>query len=406
MSKKHEISLGRINLAEKQDGGMFKKTLLCRVGSFDGLFGPVDVNKDLLEALASNYNKIRARPQNDNDYAPILTDHVREVDRIKGRLMGDLSVDTWVDPETEEKSFGMYGSLRVDDPDAQKNVESGKYAQVSISFDDEKNEIFEVSFVAVEAARRSMVLSKGEKDMSKKALALVQSNKKALAIRMKEARAERKKSIAALSLKITGAKTEINSLSASMSKVQLSFKAAVIKGQFKDLAMQGKIEKKELDTLKFNDLAALPDAAFAVVLKSYEDRKPSKDIITFGQKGAPINAANVKLSNAQILKRMEAQKKGVALEMDGVEPKDALAADGVEPKDALAGAGMDKELSDKCMSDMKEISEKLSKWMSEYSKMEDECKSMSDSEDDEDKKESLAADDEEKKEKDAEKDDK
>jgi hypothetical protein len=397
---KKGIGLGRVNLAEK-DGSMYKKTLLCRVGSFDGLYGPVDVSRELLESLATNYNRIRSSPQNENDYAPILKDHERKVDFVMGRLLADLEIAPWIDPETNQQTFGMYGTLRIDDEEAKKKVDTGAYAHVSISFDDEKYEIFEVSFVAVEAARRSMVLSKGENKMNKKVLALAKESKKALAQRVKAARDERKKTFVALAQKMTTAETEMTSLSAALAKTQLGFKAATIKGQFNDLAMQGKIVKAEIDALDFTALAAMDEKSFAIVLKSYESRTPSKDIITYGQKGTSVEAKDVKLSNDEILKRMEAQKKGVALQT-GVLPQNELQS-GVEPKNELE-AGVDKELADKCMSEMKDLIEKLSKVMSDMTGYKGEVDKLAQSEDEEEKKELAAEAEDEEKEKEAEKD--
>ena len=180
-------------------GSIVKPALICYAGTFDGMYGEVTVTEEILAGLADRYNREKENPQNENAYAPILTDHVREVDRVKGRLLCGLSVQPWTNPSTGETTAGLYGSLRIDDQDAQKKVDDGSYAHVSISFDEETFELFEISFVAVEAARGAMVLSQknsqgGKMELSKKFASLSQKHK-ALAADVKLQREKRQVSL-------------------------------------------------------------------------------------------------------------------------------------------------------------------------------------------------------------------
>jgi hypothetical protein len=349
------VGYGNISLAERE-GKMFKRSLLCRTGNFKGIYGPVEVTEDRLKRLAEKYNASRAQPQNENDFAPILKDHFRAVDNVLGRLLADLSVLDWTDPESGATLKGLYGTLRVDDPEAQEKVEQGLYAHLSISFDEETDELFEISFVAVEAARRSIVLAKGDTDMSFEVkLQQLQQQHSGLVARVSAALEARKAVCLSLVQNLAQNETDITALAHSMTTAATALRTAALKASFKGFVRQGKMTAAELGKVDFAKLAALPDDARAVVLGAYDARPVSADIQQFGQSGAqPIDSAKL-ADPAEMRKLIALQKegKGLAALADGAgdAEKDKDGKEGGEKKPpAAAGAEADKDKAGDSMS--------------------------------------------------------
>jgi len=323
----------RVDLASK-DAGVYKRTLLCRTGKFDGMFGQVVVDEPLLQKMAAHYNNQRSKPQNENDYAPILTDHNRSVDLIKGRLMAGLTVEPWKNPEEGEDGFGLYGDLRVDLPDAVEKVDKGSYSQVSLSFDEETGEIFEVSFVAVEAARRAQVLQQGENkmDFEKKYNELSTTHSKVLS-RVNVQKSVRSAACASLSQNIEASKVETIKALEMVNKIMLSLKTAALSSQFKGLVKQGKVSLAEFKTIKIAEFAVMPKAALTAILSSYEARPVNKDFITYGQADAkPIDLSAGVNSPEKIRELIALQKSGKTLKsLAEGDPEKKEGADGNKP---------------------------------------------------------------------------
>lgn len=318
-----------------QEGSLFKETLLCRTGVWDGMYGPVTVTKEKLDLIADKYNKQRAQPLNENDYAPLIKNHDRDVDNTLGRVLAPLSVRPLKDPETGIEGFGLYGTLRVDDDQAKLNVQKGKYAQVSISFDDESTyELFETSFVAVEAARRSMVLSQGEKTMNleqvQKQLADLSAKHDGFVGKAKALAKKRKELGASLVQALSASQAEVSEGEKAVAALKLQITAAALSASFKSFVRQGRMTKAELAALKVEELAAMPKSAIEAVLGSYRNRQPSTDVLQHGQTDAkPVDFG--KLGPKQMRELMAAQKKGLS----------SLAAD------EKPGNGEDKDPKDK-----------------------------------------------------------
>ncbi|RYZ81636.1 MAG: hypothetical protein EOP06_23165 [Proteobacteria bacterium] len=252
LKKKHpnakEVSSGTISLAApvepNESGEYVRRGLLCREGTFEGMFGEVTVTRDLLNGIAERYNRLKKKAQNKNDFAPILTDHVREVDRIKGRILTPLETAAWIDPDTGKELLGLYGPLRVDKKDAQASVDDGTYAHLSISFDEESFELYEVSFVAVEAATGSMVLSKknseGGKMNLKVKLASLSKKHSALAAQLKSNRTTRSLALKAIATKKNEALAEATAIQTQISSLALSIKSGQLKSEFSKFVLAGK----------------------------------------------------------------------------------------------------------------------------------------------------------------------
>jgi hypothetical protein len=394
MSKELRLS-SDVSLAG-ESASKVKRALLCRTGNFDGMFGPVEVTKERLEALAETYQKIRATPQNENDYAPILLDHSRSVDLVKGRLLPEgMSVEEWKEIDGVME-FGLFGNLRIDDPEAQANVESGKYAHLSISFDEDTNEIFEVSFVAVEAARGSIVLAKstgGSMDLEKRFKALSQRHG-ALATHIKAARTGRKAALAKLMKERDDLAKEIETLAKGSKELAKRIKLSQLKGKMAEFVRQGRMEPVELKEIDFEALSEMNEKALNMYLQSFEKRPVSTDVFQYGQAGT--KKLSTDLSPAAMRKAMELQRSGKAQSLAGphegdedVNEKEKGLAEGEhqEPDGDEGMMSMSKEEFAKCLEEMYGHHSKLAESIEKMKGLGEEMKKLAEGEDDDEKKE-------------------
>lgn len=408
-----EVANGAVALAAGEvipmGAPLVKRALFCRTGLFDGMYGEVEVTPDLLKGIAERYNETKANKQNDNDYAPILTDHIREVDRIKGRALAGMTVEPWVDPETGKEEVGLYGDLRIDDDDAKAKVEKGQYAHLSISFDEETFEFFEISFVAVEAARGSMVLSKisegGKMDLSKK-LATLSQKHEALARDVKLARTRRSQSLARIVAKKNEILKDLTQLQAKQEAAMLSAKAGQLKGRFHEFVRGGKMNPAELSKLDFKGLASLNKQSLDIVLAAYENREVSTDVHQYGQAGQKVVAAE--LTPKAMMEAVALQKagkgKGVSLSavVDEVTSDSKKKLEGDE--DMKHSVAMGKEDWEKALAEMDETHAKMGECMDKIKSLGEEADKISDEDKKDGAKENegnkdLAADDDEDKDK-------
>jgi hypothetical protein len=381
-------------------GGLEKKALLCRTGSFDGLYGPVTITEDLLKNISDKYNKDRSKPQNENDYAPILTDHIREVDRIKGRIMADLEVLPWIDPSSGESQMGLFGTLRIDDEEAKDKVSKGQYAHLSITFDEDSHELFEISFVAVEAARRSIVLSKGETQMgTEKRFVQLAQKKNALVKLMTENRSIRGTALSKMIRTKTELENEIAGLSQKMQTISLSIKASQIKGKMSRLVEEGKVNPVELKEIDFTELALLPEKSLKVVLSSYEKRAVSTDVFQYGQSGKNEIKVSALGSPEKMRKAIELQKSGHTL---SEEEKQSLTEEDNKPapkEEMKSSYAMGEEEWKQCLEDIGGIHTKLSEVIEKVKAMGGEAEKLASvDKEQEDEEKKLAVEEPEEKE--------
>lgn len=376
-----------------EEKGLIKDTLLCRTGTFDGMYGQVEVTKELLEALCARYVAEKASPTNANDYAPILLDHDRSVGNVMGRLLSeDLHVDEWKEIDGE-MTYGLFGKLRIDDPVAQQNVDTGKYAQVSISFDEESNEIFEVSFVAVEAARGSIVLKQGEKKVDKKFQALSQKHI-ALATQVKHSRARRLSALSKLAATKDAVVKEMIALQKEADGIALAIKTSQTRAQFSAFVKQGKMNPSELKGLDFKELASLSEGARKIVLSSYENRAVSTDVFQYGKSSDKEEVSE--MTPAKMRERISLQRAGkganLAAEMPEDDDKKKLAEGETE------GEGKEKHEDDKSysmsedehaehMEKMTEVHQKLGECIDKIKSMGEPMEKMADADKADEKKE-------------------
>lgn len=361
MDRKKE---SRVSLAfEKRDGSLYKRALICRTGSFEGMYGPCVVTHESLKAMVEAYQRIRANPANENDFAPVLKDHHRAVDLVQGRLLPDgMEVAPWKVID-QVQHYGLYATLRIDDALGQKNVDSGKYAHLSITFDEETFEIFEVSFVAVEAARGSIVLSKGEKKMSKfkNRLSALAGQHRALAGAVKAGRTKRATQLQKIAKLHEGLKKELSALSKQVGEASLAFKTSSIKSQLSLFVRQGKMTPDEMKKIDMTALAACDDSSLKIVLSSYANRQVSVDFEQRGQSGQSLSAEPK--THEDMRKAMALQRQGAtSLAADDSKDPSELADD--QENEQLADGdkeqtGLDLDSMKKCLEDFSGVTKKL-----------------------------------------------
>lgn len=398
----------KVSLASGE--GKVRRALICRTGTFKGIFGQVTVTREMLLAMVDKYKLARAEPANENDYAPILKNHVRDVENVCGRLLPEnMSVENWKVVDSRQE-FGLYADLRIDEDDALAKVKSGKYAHLSVTFDDETNEIEEVSFVPVEAARGAIVLAKGDTMKKKKQLA-AGGKKTSLSLAIANNRKNRVTMLAAHKTQITSLSTELNELVTKSTALSATIKEGQLKNQFVAIVRQGKMNPAELKDLDIKSLSALPATALTAVLKSYESRAVSSDVFQHGQSGQDQSSTSVpdKEKMRELIELQKAGKTSTSLAQGENKDENKTKMTDDEKKEAeklMKSYSMSEEEMKKCLADMDEISTKMAglssslKAMSDkVDEMESEDKKAEDSEKlaaEEDEKESLASEEDDK----------
>lgn len=390
-------------LAAGDSKSKVKPTLLCHTGVFQGMYGEVEVTLDMLQGMVEKYKECRSEPVNEFDYAPILKDHFRQADNVLGRLLLDgLEVRNWK-VKNSKQEFGLFGNIRIDDEEALEKVNKGLYANVSVTFDENTLEIVEVSFVAVEAARGSIVLSKGETNMKRKQKKLSASGTKqtALSLAVVSHRTTRGTSLAAHSGNLKSLSAQVTELVTQANAISLSIKTGQVKNRFVDFIKQGKMNPAELLKIDAQSLAMLPETALSAVLTSYETRPVSKDAFQFGQstdQTVTTDLSPEKLREAIKLQRAGKGTKSLAGE-EKVEDKDkdSMSAEDTEKaKEMMKSYAMDEESFKKCLSDMDEVTKKLGDIMGKITAMGGDVEKMQADDKDAADKEKLAAEEDEK----------
>ena len=381
---------------------MVKRALLCFEGEHQGMYGPVKVSAEMLQLMADRFNREFANPKNENDYPPLIKDHNACADNVLGRLIAPLSVEEFQNPRTGETVAGLFGNIRVDCEDAQVNVLKGKYAHLSISFDDDVDnlgEIYEVSFVGVEAARGAMVLkhNKGvgmSLEQMQAKLSATEGKIKALQKRRKSTGIALKAAVASLKANLESASTDSKKAKEQLSGQIKTLKTTVVKAQFAGLVRKGKLSKAEMDKINFEDIAAMEPASQKVLFTSYESRPASADAFQHGSESAePMGKKQAKqLTGAAMRKRILAQKSGKKLSQEdkeemgdymdpemenaeGVDPDEMPAVTMEDMEDAmgkLAGLASFMERIDEVVENLKSTLTALEGEASEHDKDEEE----------------------------------
>ena len=323
--KGKRVSVGIINLTGHQkvqlqegqaQGALFKRALILFEGTFHGQFGEVKITPDFLGVMQERFNREFANPKNMFDYPPLLVDHDRKADLIKGRLVGPMSLEPWEDPRDGVTKMSLWSDVRVDDEEAQGKVIKGQYAHLSLSFDDDINnlaEVFELSFVAVEAARGAQALQKGEK-MSvelQKNLDSAKSKITALKAKAKTRRTVLLAACASLSQNLEAMTADHKKGTEGLKATVTSLKMTVVTSQLKACVKEGRLSKADFDKLDVTKIAEMEPSAQTVILSSYQTRPISTDLIQHGMSGAkPLSEKGIQLTDGQMAKAIKLQREG------------------------------------------------------------------------------------------------
>ena len=318
-------------LSEGSGGSLIKRALLVFEGTHNGMYGKVTLSREFLTVMVERFNREYANPMNENDFPPVSKDHDTCADNTLGRIIGPLEAVDFKHPRTGLEVLGVFGDIRIDDSDAIKNVNSGKYSHLSISFDDDADnlgELYEVSFVGVEAARGSQVLSKGDKmnieqkfeSLNAKYLGLKKLSKsKSLAI---------KAGVKSLKANLDGIQTDAEKLASGVKEGVKEIKLGLLKAKFKDFVREGRLSKAELDGIKFEDLVDMDQKSLSIVLTSYKSRPVSSDVAQFGIKGAEPRSKELTTAEIRRLRaEQRAGKTGSSLSLEDEEKAEELSGD-------------------------------------------------------------------------------
>lgn len=315
-----KLAFGIVTLNQNQQSEeitipYYRKAIFCRTGVWKGAEGDVEITKEMLETIGSKYNAEREKVINENDYAPIQINHDRDNNLTMGRI--DISRDKLVlEPASKylegDEGWVLVGPLRIDDLETAKNVAKGKFAHLSIQFDDEDSTLYEISFVSVEAARRSIVLNlrnEGENNVT------LEATKKR--VRSLESRIiGNGKKVTSLCMALAGnTKTGTTSLSALLEEVKETKKelrTTSLNATFDGFVLSGKLSKKERDTVEVDKLVDMDTVSLGYLLKSYENRPVDKAFLQSGVSGqTPIGSKDLKQLSP------EKMREAVKLEMSG-----------------------------------------------------------------------------------------
>lgn len=363
--KGKRVSVGIINLAGHQkvqlqegqaQGALFKRALILFEGTFHGQFGEVKITPDFLGVMQERFNREFANPKNMFDYPPILVDHDRKADLIKGRLVGPIDMELWEDPRDGVTKMALWSDVRVDDEDAQGKVIKGQYAHLSLSFDDDINnlaEIFELSFVAVEAARGAQALQKGE-EMSVDLQKNLDSAKSKITVLKAKAKTRRTVLLAAcasLSQNLEAMTADHKKGTEGLKDMVTNLKMTVVTSQLKACVKEGRLSKADFDKLDVGKISEMEPSAQSVILSSYQTRPISTDLIQHGMSGAkPLSEKGIQLTDGQMKKAIALQRQGKTFAADDMpeQPRNENLADHEDDDDRdpeLTGKDIEEALS-------------------------------------------------------------
>jgi len=366
----------------KENGHLYKKAILCRTGVWNG---DVKVDEALLNLIVKYNNKAYSSVINENSYPPVQIEHNTDAKETLGRI--DIGKMPLALEPASNYNKGWEGQvlvamLRIFDEDAKKNVGTGKFNHLSVQFDDETGELYEVSFVAVEAARGSQLLKHKEKKegkMKKKQLSLARKKVKALAVRQNSLVKNKVALSIALGLTLQKVSKSKTALSKKNAEIRLTLKKENVKSVFSSLVREGKVTKAEFDKMDFEVFAGLETKAFGLVLNGYSSREVSSDMFQIGDTTA--DSKNVELSDAQYKQALEAQLEGKEFEIQTVSLKSKLSDEEIAAKKKLAeegGEGSEGLSTDEPMDITKimEMLEKMQEQIDSLSGLEEEVEAM------------------------------
>lgn len=156
-------------------GKLLKRALLVYEGEFESMDGPVEVNRNDLDLLATNHNAqiahaIRLAGEGAEvpmkEYPPLQLDHSTSAKDTIGRLVGEIEVHPYIRKDGKEV-MAAYGNVLVLGAENIEKVQDGRWTHLSVGVDFEKGRFSELTVTPFPAAPEASLLSKTGDKISK-----------------------------------------------------------------------------------------------------------------------------------------------------------------------------------------------------------------------------------------------
>lgn len=324
-----------------------RPALICYVGDFESADGPVEVTEAKLALLVARHNErydqfmAEAGGVDLKFCPPVQKDHSVLADDTIGRVVGKLELGMYTPMDTGKEVMAVYGVLRFIGHENCLKVEGKLWTHLSIGANFAEGVLTEVTVTpfpaALDASLLSAVQKRGatmdvtkmkafltgikkmseseadqhlakcqadETEMSRLSAEVDEHDKKLSAEKTEQEEKEKKETEA----KMSAARAKITTLSAGFKTrtdtVRLAAKKTRIITRLSRLRAGAKITPAEVKKIDIAKLAAEPDSAVELVLKTYEDREP---VIHTGQLGS-VKATDVSAHHGAVkLTRLEAE---------------------------------------------------------------------------------------------------
>jgi hypothetical protein len=365
---------GAIQLSDAEHNGdgegcIERRAMLVYAGEFESGHGPVTVKPEHLVLLVATHNSALGRVKRLVSGAvdlkhcqPVQLDHSASARDTVGRLVGDLEIG---DHELDDgqKVPAVFGRLRILGKDNVERVQDGRWTHLSLGADFELGKIVECTITPFPAAADASMLSRlsKEKDMLTRLKAFLTGFKKMsdtdadahlaklaaedLALLTAEetehtaklAKETADAATAASDAKLTAARANLTQLSAGFTGLIAGARLAARQGsiltQLSRLRAAAKVTPAEIKKLDISKLAAEPQAAIDLVMKTYAAREPQ---VLMGQVGSTVGVEKARIDRQAKKARMTALESASRKNMSSVnqEPKE-----GEEKKKPFGGAG-------------------------------------------------------------------
>lgn len=322
-----------------------RRAVLCHVGDFQSMTGPVKVTEAMLERVCnthnSNWERLKQMIQGPvplKECAPLQLDHSDSATVTVGRLVGKLEVaDYLLSDGTTVKA--LFGTLRVLGAENIEKARDGRWIHLSIGCDFIAGKVREMTITPFPAAGGSSFLSNpgetmknrqklkayltGHKKMSdddaeselKKCEADPKEHEKLTAESDKQDEEDDKKKkdelAAAESARVTklaAVKTNVTQLASSfetsMKAAKLAAATGTIHTRLSKLRAQCKVTPAEIKKMDIVKLASSSQAEIDAAMQSYEAREP---VIIPGQLGTikALDLAKIGLKSADAKQKID-----------------------------------------------------------------------------------------------------
>lgn len=304
-----------------------RPVMLVYTGKFASMDGDVEIKDKDIEKLAENHNSVFAKLKRlagaedvpARHSPPIQLDHSTSARDTVGRLVGEISVGDYEDPDDGKSKKALFGKMRVLGKENVEKVVDGRWTHVSIGADMKNHKLSELSVTPFPAAANASLLKKGDTEMAgydKEKMAMYNKCKKHLmdkeklseedadkklaempdedAKKMAAEHDEHEKKMAAESVKeeekkkaeMTAKREEYTKLSttfiANQETAKLKAKAGHISVRLGKLRASAKITPAEIKKINTVELAKKTDGEIKSFFDSIEIREPAIPVGQYG----------------------------------------------------------------------------------------------------------------------------